>query len=130
VHAFRSVAITSVVVATVMVLGGVPVHAMEPSLVHAAEPSRALSQSRLFSLVNATSDSMIAVALAPASSEAFVDAPLGGPLPGGLTSTMIRIASGPCLRDVVVAFRDGRRAKFPMVDVCRSTGIKVTASAA
>ena len=95
---------------------------------HASEPSAALSRARIFTLVNATSDSMLAVALAPASSGEFVAVPLGGPLQGGLTSTAIRISSGPCLRDVLVDFQGGRRATLANVDVCQGNGLRVTSS--
>ncbi|HEY4144387.1 hypothetical protein [Pinirhizobacter sp.] len=118
-HAYRIVAVASVAVAALAVLGDMSVHAAEP-------PS--LSRARIFTLVNATSDSMLSVALAPASSGQFADASLGGPLQGGLTSTAIHIAAGPCLRDVAIDFQGGRHATLSHVDVCQGTGLRVTSS--
>lgn len=116
--AVRLATVASIVVAAMVSFGGMSAHA--------AEPSQALSRARIFTLVNATSDSMLAVALAPASSGEFVAVPLGGPLQGGLTSTAIRISSGPCLRDVLVDFQGGRRATLANVDVCQGSGLRVT----
>jgi hypothetical protein len=120
-HAFRTVAIASVALVAALSFFDVPAHAKE------AAPG--LSRSRLFSLVNATSDSMLAVALAPAGSKEFADVLLGEPLQGGLTSTAIRIAPGPCLRDLAIDFKGGRRAELSKIDVCRSTGVRLSGSA-
>jgi hypothetical protein len=119
-HAYRFATVASAVIAAMAFFGDMSAHA--------SEPSHALSRARIFTLVNATSDSMLAVALAPASSGEFVAVPLGAPLQGGLTSTSIRIASGPCLRDVLVDFQGGRRATLSNVDVCQGTGLRVTSS--
>lgn len=118
--AYRFATAASAIVAAMVFFGGMAAHA--------SEPSTALSRARIFTLVNATSDSMLAVALAPASSGEFVAVPLGGPLQGGLTSTAIRISSGPCLRDVLVDFQGGRRATLSNVDVCQGSGLRVTSS--
>ena len=119
-HAYRFAAVASAVVAAMVLFGGMSVHA--------SEPSTALSRARIFTLVNATSDSMLAVAMAPASSGEFVAVPLGEPLQGGLNSAAFRIASGPCMRDVLVDFKGGRRATLSNVDVCQGSGLRVTSS--
>jgi hypothetical protein len=118
--AYRLATVASAVVAAMVFFGSMSAHA--------SQPARALSRARIFTLVNATSDSMLAVALAPASSGEFVAIPLGGPLQGGLTSTTVRISSGPCLRDVLVDFQGGRRARLSNVDVCQGSGLRVTSS--
>jgi hypothetical protein len=121
-HAHRFLAVTSLIVVAALSLADLTAHADE------AAPG--LSRSRLFSLVNATQDSMLAVSLAPAGSKEFADVSLGEPLQGGLTSTAIRVASGPCVRDMVIDFKGGRRAEISKLNVCRGTGVRVTGSAA
>jgi hypothetical protein len=79
----------------------------------------------LFTVVNATFDSVTGLATAPANSQAFEDAKLGAALPGGLTSATVRLPPGDCVRDVRVTFRDGRSQVFPGVDVCRSHGLRL-----
>lgn len=119
-HAYRFAPVASVALAVAALFGGISAHA--------AEPSPALSRARIYTLVNATSDSMLAVALAPAGSGEFVAVPLGEPLQGGLTSTAIRISSGPCMRDVLVEFQGGRRATLSNIGVCQGSGLRVTSS--
>lgn len=83
-------------------------------------PSVEKGQAGLFTLVNATFDSVTALALADAHSDAFEDVALGESLPGGLASATVRLPAGACVRDVRVTFRDGRTQVFPAIDVCRS----------
>ena len=59
---------------------------------------------RHFDLVNATFDSVIALAIAPADHDAFQDIALGQPLQGGLTSMTFDVPPGGCLRDLRVTF--------------------------
>lgn len=81
---------------------------------------------RHFDLVNATLDSVIALAIAPADRDAFQDIELGQPLQGGLTSMTFDVPAGGCLRDLRVTFKGERTQLFPRVDVCRSTGLRLT----
>ena len=81
---------------------------------------------RHFDLVNATLDSVIALAVAPAERDAFQDIDLGQPLQGGLTSMTFDVPAGGCLRDLRITFNDGRTQLFPRIDVCRSTGLRLT----
>jgi len=80
---------------------------------------------RHFDLVNATLDSVIALAIAPADGDAFQDIDLGQPLRGGLTSTTLDVPAGGCLRDLRVTFNGGRTQLFPHIDVCRSSGLRL-----
>lgn len=80
---------------------------------------------RHFKLVNATFDSVTALALAPAGSDAFDSIDLGDPLQGGLTSVIFDVPDGGCLRDFRVTFRDRRSLLLPRIDVCRSDGLRL-----
>ena len=81
---------------------------------------------RHFDLVNATFDSVIALAIAPADHDAFQDIALGQPLQGGPTSMTFDVPAGGCLRDLRVTF-DGKSTElFPRIDVCRSSGLRLT----
>ena len=80
---------------------------------------------RHFDLVNATFDSVIALAIAPADHDAFQDIDLGQPLQGGLTSATFDVPAGGCLRDLLVTFHGGRTRLFPHIDVCRSSGLRL-----
>lgn len=81
---------------------------------------------RHFDLVNATFDSVTALAIAPAGRDAFRDIALGQPLQGGLNSMTFDVPAGGCLRDVRVTFHGGRTRIFPRIDICRSTGLRLT----
>ncbi|MGH8158075.1 MAG: hypothetical protein ACREPQ_08135 [Rhodanobacter sp.] len=81
---------------------------------------------RHFDLVNATFDSVTALAIAPADSDAFHDIPLGQPLQGGLTAMTFDVPAGGCMRDIRVTFHGERTKLFPHIDVCRSTGLRLT----
>lgn len=81
---------------------------------------------RHFDLVNATFDSVIALAIAPADRDAFQDIALDQPLRGGLTSMTFDVPAGGCLRDLSVTFHGGRTQLFPHIDVCRSSGLRLT----
>ena len=81
---------------------------------------------RYFDLVNASHDSVTSLAVAPAGSGAFRDVELDAPLRGGLTSTTVNLADGGCLRDIRVAFRDGRTLVYPDIDVCRNRQLRLT----
>lgn len=96
-----------------------------------AAPSAACAEAtrmprRHFDLVNATFDSVTALAIAPAGGDAFRDIPLGRPLQGGLNSMTFDVPVGGCLRDLRVTFHGGRTRIFPRIDICRSTGLRLT----
>lgn len=80
---------------------------------------------RHFDLVNATFDSVIALAIAPAGRVAFRDIALGRPLQGGLNSMTFDVPAGGCLRDLRVTFHGGHTRIFPHIDICRSTGLRL-----
>ena len=84
---------------------------------------------RHFDLVNATLNSVIALAVAPADHEAFQDIDLGQPLQGGLASMTFDVPAGGCLRDLRVTFQGGHTQLFPHIDVCRSSGLRLRSHA-
>jgi len=91
----------------------------------AANADAGLTPMRHFDLVNATFNSIIALAIAPADRDAFQDIALGQPLQGGLTSMTFDVPAGGCLRDLRVIFHGGRIQLFPRIDVCRSSGLRL-----
>jgi hypothetical protein len=92
----------------------------------AASANAVRRPARHFDLVNATFDSVIALAIAPADRDAFQDIALGQPLQGGLTSMTFDVPAGGCLRDLRITFHGERTQLFPHVDVCRSSGLRLT----
>jgi hypothetical protein len=92
----------------------------------AAHADAGRSAVRHFKLVNATFDSVTALAIAPDGSDAFHDVVLGEPLQGGLTSMTFDVPAGGCRRDLRVTFRGGRILLLPHIDVCRSDGLRLT----
>ncbi|HEY1589808.1 MAG TPA: hypothetical protein VGG00_08740 [Rhodanobacter sp.] len=91
----------------------------------AASANAAHRPARHFDLVNATFDSIIALAMAPAGHDAFQDIALGQPLQGGLTSMTFDVPAGGCLRDLRVVFHSGHAQLVPRIDVCRSSGLRL-----
>lgn len=80
-----------------------------------------------FDLVNASFDSVTALAVAPAGSASFRDVDLGRPLQGGLDALTFRMPAGDCLRDLRITFRDGREETLQAIDVCRTHGLRLDA---
>lgn len=80
-----------------------------------------------FDLVNASFDSVTALAVAPAGSGSFHAVDLGRPLQGGLDALTFRMPAGDCLRDLRITFRDGREKTFEAIDVCRTHGLRLDA---
>jgi hypothetical protein len=80
-----------------------------------------------FDLVNASFDSVTALAVAPADSGSFEDVELGRPLQGGLDALTFRMPAGDCLRDLRFTFRDGREETLKAIDVCRTHGLRLDA---
>lgn len=92
-----------------------------------ARPPRQRMAPRYFELVNASHDSVEAVGIAPAASGAFEGVDIGGPLRGGTTSVMLDVPAGGCLRDLRVRFRNGRTLLYPAMDLCRASGLRLSA---
>ncbi|MBB6247839.1 hypothetical protein [Rhodanobacter sp. A1T4] len=115
----NSTSATSLVAMFAFALGNLLV---VPSAVSADAARR---PARHFDLVNATFDSVTALAIAPADRDAFQDITLGQPLQGGLTSMTFDVPAGGCLRDLRVTFHGGRTQLVPRIDVCRSSGLRL-----
>lgn len=94
----------------------------------ATAPAGARTPARHLHIVNATPDSMTALAFAPVSDPDFHEVDIGAPLQGGQTSTDVGVPAGDCLRDVRITFRGGRDMVYPGLDVCRATGLRLTRS--
>lgn len=92
----------------------------------AAYAEAALTPARHFKVVNATFDSVTALAMAPTDRGDFNDVAIGPPLQGGLTSMTFDVPAGGCLRDLRVTFHGGRRQLFQHIDVCRTSGLRLT----
>jgi hypothetical protein len=91
----------------------------------AAQAHDARRAARHFDLINATFDSVTALAIAPAGSDAFHDIVLGEPLQGGRSSMTFDVPAGGCLRDLRVTFRNQRSLLYPHLDVCRYDGLRL-----
>jgi hypothetical protein len=96
----------------------------------AAYADPGLAPTRHFDLVNATLDSITALAIAPADGDAYHDIALGQPLQGGLASMTFDVPAGGCLRDLRATFHGGRTQLFAHIDVCRSNGLRLTSQMA
>lgn len=90
-----------------------------------ANPAPVRHPARHLDLINATFDSVTALAIAPAGSANFHDVALGQPLQGGLTSMTFDVPAGDCLRDIRVTFKDQRSMLYPHFDVCRHDGLRL-----
>ena len=91
-----------------------------------ARPPAATGQMHLFTVVNATLDSVTGLAMASARSDAFEEVTLGEALRGGLASATVHVPDGGCLRDIRVTFLNGRTQVFPSIDVCRSRTLRLS----
>ena len=83
---------------------------------------------RLFRIVNGSYDSVMALAVTSGSATGYQPIDLREPLHGGLTSTTVRLPGGACLRDMQVTFRDGRSQVYRDIDVCKATGLRLSAN--
>lgn len=81
---------------------------------------------RHFKVVNAGHDSVIALAIAPAGSEAFGDVAIGPPLRGGVNDLTFDVPPGACRRDLRVRLRAGRVLRYPDLDLCRYGMLRLT----
>ena len=94
---------------------------------HAVQPAGATRGDVHFDIINATFDSVTRIAVAPPGGTTFRDINIGPPLQGGFNRLTLDMPSGDCLRDLRVTFRNGRVLYLPDIDVCRSTGLRLTA---
>ena len=83
---------------------------------------------KMFTLVNATSDSVTAVAVRGADTGPATDVGLGEPLRGGLTAATVRLPAGDCMRTFEVTFANGATRAFRDIDVCRFHRLRLGAS--
>ena len=79
-----------------------------------------------FDVVNASHDSVMALAIAPAGSDAFQAVDIGKPLRGGVTGITLDVPPGGCRRDLRVTFRNGRMLLYPGLDLCRHRALRLT----
>jgi hypothetical protein len=72
------------------------------------------------------------IGIATAGSHVFKDVSFGAPLQGGGSATTIEVAGDGCLRDLRIAFANGRTLVHKDFDVCKAqryyTGIHLRAS--
>ncbi len=92
---------------------------------HATHGAAGRRPAQYFDLVNATFDSVTALAIAPADGGDFHDIDLGKPLHGGLNSITFDVPAGGCLRDIRVTFHGGRTLLYLHIDVCRYDGLRL-----
>lgn len=76
-------------------------------------------------LANRAKDSVVALAVAEAGTEAYADLPLGEPLRGGGVTTTVQVAGAGCDYDFRFRFRDGRTLLYRGVDVCRASVLRI-----
>jgi len=81
---------------------------------------------RYFDLVNASHDSVVSFAVAPAARDAFQEVAFDAPLRGGRTSTTVGLPNGGCLRDFRITFGDGRVLLYTDIDTCRYQRLQLT----
>ncbi|MCD9030229.1 hypothetical protein LDO32_00570 [Luteimonas sp. Y-2-2-4F] len=82
-------------------------------------------RTRYFELVNASHDSVTALAAAPAGSGAYAPLALGVPLRGGTRAVTVELPGGACRYDLRVGFGDGRTLLYPGIDACRHPGLRL-----
>jgi hypothetical protein len=105
------------------------ISAMLVTLTACATPS-SREATRHMRVVNATYDGVTALAFAPSGSTDFRQVALTQPLAGGLSSIIVDVPSGACLRDVRVTFRGERTLLYPNLDVCRNDGLRLAVGGA
>lgn len=76
-------------------------------------------------LVNRAKDSVTALSMAPAGSDAYVDIALREPLRGGGVATTLQVPADACRYDFRFVFRDGRVLSYPGIDVCRASMLRI-----
>ncbi|MET4615893.1 hypothetical protein ABIA71_001459 [Stenotrophomonas sp. 2619] len=79
---------------------------------------------RYLGLLNRAHDSVVALEVAPAGSDAFVARPIAV-LPGGGGSSVVRLGDQACRFDLRMTFGNGRRAVYHAVDVCRGDTLAI-----
>jgi hypothetical protein len=103
------------------------------ALVIAASQASAATPARYVEFVNTARDSVTSIGIAVAGSDAYEDVSLGAlPLQGGGSARTIEVAGESCLRDLRIAFANGRTLVHKDFDVCKAqryyTGIHLRAS--
>lgn len=81
-------------------------------------------EARYLGLLNRAHDSVVALEVAPAGSDAFVARPIEV-LPGGGGSSVVRLGDQGCRFDLRMTFGNGRRAVYHAVDVCRGDTLAI-----
>lgn len=81
---------------------------------------------RYFDLVNASHESVVSFSVSPAGQDVYQDVVIDAPLRGGVTSTTVGLPDGGCLRDLRIAFGDGRTLIYPQIDVCRYRRLRLS----
>ncbi len=99
--------------------------ALSASFAACASSPVAQTGKRHLRVVNATYEDLIAMSFAPVDGTEFHAAAMSGPLAGGRASMVVDVPAGACLRDVRVAFKDGRSWVYPKLDVCRGDGLQL-----
>ena len=79
---------------------------------------------RYLGLLNRAHDSVVALEVAPAGSDAFVARPIAV-LPGGGGSSVVCLGDQGCRFDLRMTFGNGRRALYHAVDVCRGDTLAI-----
>jgi hypothetical protein len=79
---------------------------------------------RYLGLLNRAHDSVVALEVAPAGSDAFVVRPIEV-LPGGGGSGVVRLGDQGCRFDLRMTFGNGRRVVYHAVDVCRGDTLAI-----
>ena len=81
-------------------------------------------EARYLGLLNRAHDSVVALEVAPAGSDAFVARPIKV-LAGGGGSSMVRLGDQGCRFDLRMTFGNGRRVVYHAVDVCRGDTLAI-----
>lgn len=79
---------------------------------------------RYLSLLNRSDNSITALQVAVAGSEAFAPRPID-PIAGGGGSTTVRLGNAGCRFDLHLQFRNGRQVFYREVDICRGDTLVV-----
>lgn len=80
---------------------------------------------RYLSLINRAHDSIVAVEVAAAGSDAFEPRPIDA-IDGGGGSTTVRLGDRGCRFDLRLRFKDARVVIYREVDVCRGDTLVIT----
>lgn len=76
-------------------------------------------------LVNRAHDAIVSVTASPVDAEDGRELLAGARLAGGGEAVTVQLDSDACVRDLHIAFANGRRALYPAFDLCRQRGLRV-----